>query len=199
MKKLLTACLLSAAFGGFAASAMADDTQAALIHQGQDVATAADCQACHTAPEGGKPFAGGYEIHSPMGTIYTTNITPSKQFGIGNYTEEQFTRAVREGVRPDGANLYPAMPYTSYSHMSDADMHALYVYFQQGVKPVEQPNVETALPFPFNMRIAMAGWNIMYLDSRRLSQIRLKASNGTVARIWSTVPGTVIPATRHVT
>ncbi|MCX2944881.1 cytochrome c, partial [Rahnella perminowiae] len=80
MKTLLTVCLLSAASAGFTACATADETQAALIRQGQEVATAADCQACHTAPEGGKPFAGGYEIHSPMGTIYTTNITPSKQF-----------------------------------------------------------------------------------------------------------------------
>jgi mono/diheme cytochrome c family protein len=100
-----------------------------------------------------------------MGTIFTTNITPSKQFGIGNYTEEQFARAVRQGVRPDGKNLYPAMPYTSYSHMSDEDIKAMYVYFQTQVKPVESPTQETALPFPFNMRIAMAGWNLMYLDS----------------------------------
>ncbi|MGK9537188.1 cytochrome c, partial [Salmonella enterica subsp. enterica] len=83
------------------------------------------------------------------------NITPSKQFGIGNYTEEQFARAVRHGVRPDGKNLYPAMPYTSYSHMSDEDIKAMYVYFQTQVKAVDSPTPETALPFPFNMRIAM--------------------------------------------
>ncbi|MGC6386354.1 cytochrome c [Ewingella sp. S1.OA.A_B6] len=144
---------------------LASDNRAELARQGKQVATAADCQACHTHPEGGQPFAGGYAIHSPMGTIFTTNITPSKAFGIGNYTEEQFARAVRQGVRPDGKNLYPAMPYTSYSHMSDQDINAMYAYFQQDVKPVETPTEETALPFPFNMRIAMAGWNMMYLDS----------------------------------
>ncbi|MFI3311607.1 cytochrome c [Ewingella allii] len=145
-------------------AAQADLSQAELAQQGKMVASAADCQACHTNP-GGQPFAGGYPIHSPMGTIFTTNITPSKQFGIGNYTEEQFARAVRQGVRPDGKNLYPAMPYTSYSHMSDEDIKAMYVYFQTQVKPVESPTQETALPFPFNMRIAMAGWNLMYLDN----------------------------------
>lgn len=165
MKKLLSLGILGAVLGGFATLASAQDSQIDLIAKGKMVATAADCQACHTNPEGGRPFAGDYAIHSPMGTIYTTNITPSKQFGIGNYTLQQFTRAVREGVRPDGENLYPAMPYTSYSHMSDEDIQAMYAYFQLGVKPVEQPTKPTALPFPFNMRIAMAGWNMMYLDS----------------------------------
>jgi len=145
-------------------AAQAELSQAEWAQQGKMVASAADCQACHTNP-GGQPFAGGYSIHSPMGTIFTTNITPSKQFGIGNYTEEQFARAVRHGVRPDGKNLYPAMPYTSYSHMSDEDIKAMYVYFQTQVKAVDSPTPETALPFPFNMRIAMAGWNLMYLDS----------------------------------
>ncbi len=165
MKKLLSLGLLGAVLGGFATLASAQDSQIDLIAKGKMVATAADCQACHTNPEGGKPFAGDYAIHSPMGTIYTTNITPSKPYGIGNYTLQQFTRAVREGVRPDGENLYPAMPYTSYSHMSDEDIQAMYAYFQLGVQPVEQPTKPTALPFPFNMRIAMAGWNMMYLDS----------------------------------
>lgn len=165
MKKIWNLVLLGAALSGYCGVAAAQDSQLDLIAKGKLVATAADCQACHTNPEGGRPFAGDYAIHSPMGTIYTTNITPSKSFGIGNYTLQQFSRAVREGVRPDGENLYPAMPYTSYSHMSDEDIQAMYAYFQLGVKPVEQPTKQTALPFPFNMRIAMAGWNMMYLDS----------------------------------
>ena len=164
MKNLLRFVLLAATLNGLSAQALAEESQLDLVAKGKAVATAADCQACHTNPEGGKPFAGGYAIHSPMGTIYTTNITPSKTAGIGNYSEEQFSRAVREGVRPDGGNLYPAMPYTSYSHMSDEDIHAMYVYFQHGVQPVEQTASLTALPFPFNMRIAMAGWNLLYLD-----------------------------------
>src|SRR5712672_1902859 len=85
-----------------------------LIKSGEYLATAADCGACHTAP-GGKPFAGGLPLGTPLGTIYSTNITPSADFGIGRYTEEEFSRALRRGVRRDGANLYPAMPYTSYA------------------------------------------------------------------------------------
>jgi len=85
-----------------------------LIERGEYLAKAADCGACHTTPHG-KPFAGGLAITSPVGTIYSTNITPSVDHGIGRYTEEDFARAVRRGIRADGANLYPAMPYTSYS------------------------------------------------------------------------------------
>ena len=110
---------------------------AAVIERGRYLATAADCGACHTAPEG-KPFAGGLAIDTPLGTIYSTNITPSQDFGIGRYTEEEFSRALRRGVRRDGAELYPAMPYTSYAKFTEDDAHALYTYFTQAVTPVDQ-------------------------------------------------------------
>lgn len=152
---------------GLSGAALATDDGAALLKQGEQLAVASDCQACHTQPGGGKPFAGGYGIASPMGVIYSTNITPSAHDGIGGYTEQQFARALRDGVRADGSYLYPAMPYTSYSKLSDADIHALYTYFMQGVKPVEQKNMPTALPFPFNMRVSMAGWNLLFLDKNR--------------------------------
>ncbi|KER70154.1 cytochrome C [Burkholderia cepacia] len=140
---------------------------AALIEKGHQLAIAADCMACHTALDGGKPFAGGYGIASPMGQIYSSNITPSKTAGIGNYTEAQFASALREGVRADGAHLYPAMPYTSYSGLSDDDVHALYSYFMHAVKPVDEPAPATNLPFPFGMRMAMAGWNMLFLTNKR--------------------------------
>lgn len=147
-----------------AASTSAD---AALIEKGHQLAIAADCMACHTALDGGKPFAGGYGIASPMGHIYSSNITPSKTAGIGNYTEVQFARALRGGVRADGARLYPAMPYTSYSGLSDNDVHALYSYFMHAVKPVDEPAPATNLPFPFSMRVAMTGWNMLFLSDKR--------------------------------
>ncbi|MGC5231019.1 cytochrome c, partial [Klebsiella pneumoniae] len=77
-------------------------------------------------------------ISSPLGTIYSTNITPSKTHGIGQYTPEQFAAALRRGVRADGSNLYPAMPYTAYARLNDEDVAALYAYFMQGVQPVDQ-------------------------------------------------------------
>ena len=148
------------------ANAAAGDS-AQLITRGEYLAKAADCGACHTAP-GGKPFAGGLAISSPVGTIYSTNITPSARFGIGRYSEAQFARAVRRGIRSDGANLYPAMPYTSYSIFTDDDVHAIYAYFMQGVAPVDTPAPPTDLPFPMNIRVSMMGWNLLFLNTKPL-------------------------------
>jgi fructose 5-dehydrogenase cytochrome subunit len=134
-----------------------------LTQRGEYLAKAADCGACHTAP-GGKAFAGGLAISSPVGTIYSTNITPSVQFGIGRYTEEQFGRAVRRGIRSDGANLYPAMPYTSYSIFTDADVKALFHYFTHAVAAVDVAGPTTNLPFPMNIRASMMGWNLLFLN-----------------------------------
>ncbi len=135
---------------------------------GKRLAVAADCVACHTAP-GGKPFAGGYPLSSPMGVIYSTNITPSKTAGIGGYTSEQFARAVRDGVMPDGTQLYPAMPYTSYSKMTDADVGELYNYFMHEVQPVDATTQETDLDFPFNIRSSMLGWNALFHSQKRFT------------------------------
>ena len=140
---------------------------AQLVEKGRMVALASDCAGCHTAPGSGKPFAGGYPLESPLGKIVATNITPSKQFGLGNYTQEELSAAVRDGKRKDGAHLYPAMPYDSYAKMSDEDFAALYAYLMHGVPAVEQPVEETKLPFPFNMRWSMAFWNLLYLDKTR--------------------------------
>jgi mono/diheme cytochrome c family protein len=153
-------CLMS----GSSTANAADDAQTASVKRGEYVAIASDCVACHTAP-GGKPFAGGLAIASPVGTIYSSNITPSATAGIGHYTEEQFARALRAGVRADGANLYPAMPYTSYKLLSDADIHDLYMYFQHGVAPVDTVPPPTALPFPMNIRLSMMAWNLVFLGS----------------------------------
>lgn len=155
-----------------AASATATPA-AALVDKGRQLAIAADCMACHTAPAsfglpgGGKPFAGGYAIESPLGTIYATNITPSRSAGIGEYTEAEFARALRQGVRRDGSHLYPAMPYTSYTQLSDEDTAALYAYFMHGVAPVDADAEKTTLPFPFSQRWSMAVWNLLFLDNKR--------------------------------
>lgn len=159
----LAALALCPSLEARAAGTSASDAQ--LVQQGKYLAIAGDCMACHTA-HGGKPFAGGLALASPLGDIYSTNITPSKTAGIGNYTLEQFTRALRAGVRADGAHLYPAMPYTSYAQVSDADVKALYAYFMHGVAPVDTRAPETKLPFPFDIRLAMAGWNLLFLDDQ---------------------------------
>jgi len=149
-------CLAYASSNAFAT----DDIQEAVM-RGAYMATASDCIACHTSA-GGKPFAGGLPIASPVGTIYSSNITPSAA-GIGRYTEDQFARALRAGIRADGANLYPAMPYTAYQLLTDADIHDLYMYFQHGVTAVDTVPEQTALPFPMNIRLSMKLWNLLFL------------------------------------
>jgi len=145
-----------------AAAAGAQAQDADLVKRGEYLARAGDCVACHTAP-GGRPMAGGLEIPTPIGAIVSTNITPSRTAGIGGYTFEQFVRALREGIRADGARLYPAMPYTSYALVTDEDARALYAYFMQGVVPVDVRPRPTQLPFPFDVRLSMAAWNLLFL------------------------------------
>jgi mono/diheme cytochrome c family protein len=157
-----------------AATALAADTD--LTRRGEYVAAAGDCVACHTAP-GGRAYAGGLAIQTPLGEIYASNITPSKQYGIGNYTLAQFTDALRKGIRADGARLYPAMPYTSYALTSDADIAAMYAYFMSAVTPVDQPAPPTSLPFPFDIRLMMAGWNLVFLDSSQFSPDMTKGAD----------------------
>lgn len=161
MLKLKQIVFLLALGIGTAHAAQQNDID--LIKKGEYLAIASDCTACHTA-EHGQPFAGGKAIASPVGDIIATNITPSKTTGIGNYSEQEFADALRKGVRADGAQLYPAMPYTAYATLTDEDIHALYVYFMSNVKPVEQENPSTQLPFPLNLRFSMMFWNALFLN-----------------------------------
>ncbi len=120
-----------------------------------------DCAACHTAP-GGKAYAGGLSIATPIGAVYTSNITPDEQTGIGRYSYGDFERAVRRGLRPDGAALYPAMPFPSYARMTDADTQALYAYFTRGVQSVAQADRQSDIPWPLSMRWPLSYWRWMF-------------------------------------
>jgi mono/diheme cytochrome c family protein len=139
--------------------------QASLIKKGEYLAKAADCLVCHTA-KGGEAYAGGFAFVLPFGTLYSTNITPDKATGIGNYTDAQFLAAVHRGVREDGANLYPAMPYTSYTYMTDADALAIKAYLFS-LAPIVSPNKPNALAFPFNQRWAMGVWSALFNTNER--------------------------------
>ena len=136
-----------------------------LVRRGEYLAKAADCIVCHTAL-GGAPFAGGYAFTLPFGTIYSTNITPDRHTGIGAYSDAQFLDAVQRGVRRDGARLYPAMPYTSYTYMTDADALAIKAYLFS-LAPVSAPARSNTLVFPFNQRPLMAVWSGMFNANRR--------------------------------
>ncbi|WP_449424854.1 c-type cytochrome [Rhodanobacter lindaniclasticus] len=136
------------------------EQQAALLKQGEYLARVGDCVACHTAP-GGQPFAGGLAMASPIGAIYSTNITPDPT-GIGGYSYGDFDNALRHGIRKDGSTLYPAMPYPSYARITDADTQALYAYFMHGVAPVAQANKATGIHWPLSMRWPLAIWRRLF-------------------------------------
>ncbi|MBK0091035.1 c-type cytochrome [Erwinia sp. S59] len=133
----------------------------AAIERGRYVAIASDCTACHTMPESKLPLAGGYSISTPFGGIYASNITPDSETGIGSWTERDFFRAVRHGKGKEGEHLYPAMPYNAYVKLTDQDMHDLWMYLRS-VKPIHYQVPETNLGFPYNIRLAMMGWNLLF-------------------------------------
>lgn len=141
----------------------------AQIERGSYLTKAADCAACHTA-SGGAPLAGGYPLESPFGTIYGSNLTPSADYGIGRWTKEQFYTALTEGVTPGGRHLYPAMPYTSYKGISRQDSDDIYAYLMtRPAVDVETPANEMA--FPFNQRVALIGWNILFYNKDSLPAV----------------------------
>ncbi|EIQ79910.1 alcohol dehydrogenase cytochrome c subunit [Shigella flexneri 1235-66] len=137
--------------------------------------------ACHTA-EGGAAMAGGKKFPTPVGDIYSTNITPDKTHGIGNYSYDDFEKAVRQGIAKDGHPLYPAMPYPSYSKLSDADVQALYSYFMHDVKPSAEPNKENAIPWLISARWPLHIWNWLFTNAPTAAVEDNKADD-TAARV----------------
>jgi mono/diheme cytochrome c family protein len=135
------------------------------VKRGEYLVSAADCAPCHTAP-GGKAFAGGLAFPLPFGTLYSTNITPDKATGIGGYSDQEFRDAVQRGVRRDGTRLYPAMPYPSYTYMTDADALAIKAYLFS-LAPVSAANRADTLAFPFNQRWAMGIWSLLFSANAR--------------------------------
>jgi mono/diheme cytochrome c family protein len=149
----------------FAVSASwADESADPPGSHGEYLARAGDCVACHSVP-GGKAFAGGLKMGSPLGAIYSTNITPDPETGIGTYSLEDFDRAVRTGIAKDGHRLYPAMPYPSYAKLTDADVAALYDFFMKQVPPVHQANLHNDIPSLLSFRWPLAIWNLVFSTS----------------------------------
>jgi nicotinate dehydrogenase subunit B len=134
---------------------------AATLERGRLLASAGDCAVCHTAP-GGVKNAGGLAMETPFGTLYSSNITPDPETGIGNWSYPAFERAMRDGISRDGKHLYPAFPYTAFRNIDDADMQALYAYLMSQA-PVRQVQPANDMQFPFNLRPLMAGWNALFL------------------------------------
>lgn len=161
--------VLTSAGAHAAASAPADQ-----IARGRYLASIANCAACHTR-EGGAPMAGGLALRTGVGTVYSTNITPDAETGLGKYSLDDFDRAVRHGVARDGKRLYPAMPYTSYAKMSRDDVAALYAYLRADVKPVRQTSTDADMRWPYSMRWLLVPWNWLNLSDR---PVRTDAAKG---------------------
>lgn len=138
---------------------------ASLMERGEYLTRAADCVVCHTA-KGGEPFAGGRAFVLPFGTMYSTNITPDADTGIGAYTDTDFLNAVHKGIGRGNVRLYPAMPYASYTYMSDADALAIKAYLFT-LKPLHAPAPQNTLAFPFNQRSLMSIWSAMFNPDKR--------------------------------
>jgi len=160
-----------------AAPAPAD---AATLAQGARIVALGDCMVCHTA-KGGAPYAGAYPLRTPFGTIYSTNITPDADTGIGRWSFAAFERALRHGVSRDGHLLYPAFPYTHYTRMTDADIRSAYDYLMSRT-PVRTTQPANELVFPLNFRPVLAGWNLLFLRPGNRITAQQQQAGGEVTR-----------------
>jgi mono/diheme cytochrome c family protein len=154
---LVWSCLL---IGAPQTTALAQQAAADILAKGEYLARAGDCIACHTAPEG-KLFAGGLAMKTPFGTLYTSNITPDPQTGIGTWSADQFYSMMHSGRFPDGGLVYPAMPFASYTKVTRADSDAIYTYLRS-IAPVKQPNRPHDLRFPYSNRSLIIGWRTLF-------------------------------------
>ncbi|WP_207462848.1 cytochrome c [Azospirillum sp. SYSU D00513] len=167
---LLVLLLLGAGFHLFAwrseiapvTPAEATSFDVGTVRKGASLAAIGNCSSCHTTP-GGESFAGGLPIRTPFGTIYSTNITPDEETGIGRWSEAAFIRAMREGVDRQGRHLYPAFPYDHFTLVTDEDNRAIYAYLMTR-RPVRARPPENELPFPLNVRTILAGWKLLFFE-----------------------------------
>ncbi|EKD91839.1 MAG: Cytochrome c, partial [uncultured bacterium] len=139
----------------------ADSKKAAEIQRGEYLVKLGDCVACHTAQNGGGVLAGGFPISTPFGTIYTPNITPDKKTGIGNWTDAQFIKAMREGISPEGKYYYPAFPYLFFNKITTSELLAIRAYLN-AIPAINYIPPKNTMMFPFNWRFLQLGWRTLF-------------------------------------
>lgn len=171
MRKLAVLTAAAVAFAGSAlaqtpavpaaAPAVGDDS--ALVDRGAYLARAADCMPCHTG-DPKKPYAGNLSFNTPFGTMFSVNITSDPTYGIGKWTFEDFKGALHDGVRADGAYLYPAMPFDAYTGISNDDLKALWAFVRR-IPAIAEPRKENELAFPFNVRLGLLAWRELFFDA----------------------------------
>lgn len=159
---LLGAAMTIAGTAGHAQDAASAKSDPALVTRGEYLARAGDCIACHTMPEG-RLFAGGRPMLTPFGTLFTSNITPDDQTGIGKWNADQFYATMHTGRFPDGGLLYPAMPFGSYTKVTRQDSDAIFAYLKT-IAAVKQPNRPHDLKFPYNNRSLILGWRTLFFN-----------------------------------
>jgi mono/diheme cytochrome c family protein len=156
-------------YNGMPTGVPADFQESDALARGRYLAVAADCEACHTK-EGGPAFAGGRPFETDFGTIYSPNITPDAETGIGSWSDADFLRAVHEGIAKDGTRLYPAFPYASYTYLTDADVLAMKAYLFS-LPAVKNTAPENTLRWPYNQRGLMAIWSKYYNPNKRFEPV----------------------------
>lgn len=139
------------------------------LERGKYLSILGDCASCHTT-ENGAMLAGGYKMDTPFGTLYSSNITPSADYGIGRWTADDFYRAMTEGVAPPSRNLYPAMPYAYFNNITREDSDALYAYLMS-LEAINVAPPKNQLSFPYNQRALLIGWNMLFLDAKELPAV----------------------------
>jgi mono/diheme cytochrome c family protein len=185
MRAILTSLILCSAFA--LAPARATEPSEATIEHGKALVVAGDCTSCHTA-DPAKPFAGGKRIDTPFGAIYSPNLTPDRDTGIGNWSNDDFYRALRYGVAPNGARYYPAFPYPYFTKMTRDDILAVRAYLAT-LAPVANRAPPPALRFPFNFRVLMRGWNYLFFRPGILEPDQAKGADWNRGRYLVKGPG----------
>jgi mono/diheme cytochrome c family protein len=160
---------------GLVAVGGASAAEGDIVKRGEYLIIAGGCVSCHTDfKKKGKPFAGGAPIKTPFGAFYPPNITPDKTHGIGNWSDADFIRAMRDGKNPDGAHYFPAFPYTSYTQITEPDLKAMKAYLFS-IAEVAQPSTPHDISFPFSWRFLQTGWKLLFFRNERFTQDSAKS------------------------
>ena len=167
--------------------ACADNASDTVLHRGKTLVDAGDCFSCHTA-DAAKPFAGGAKIETPFGTIYTPNLTPDRETGIGAWSDDDFYRAMHEGVAPDGSRYYPAFPYPYFTRLTRPDVSAIKAYLAT-LPAVRNTPPPSELTWPLNHRIVMRGWNLLFFQPATFQPDATKSNEWNRGAYLVTGPG----------
>lgn len=187
MRAILLILFLCTAFSCGDARAQSSIPSSETIAHGKALVEAGDCASCHTT-DPAKPFAGGKRIDTPFGAIYSPNLTPDKNTGIGSWSDQDFRRALREGISPNGSRYYPAFPYPYFTKLTRDDIDAIHAYLAT-LTPVQNSPPPPALRWPLNYRVLMRGWDWLFFKPGILEPNQQKSTEWNRGRYLVEGPG----------